>query len=161
MTRAISIRCLRLSDLDRILQIEHSSFGKDAYDRNLFAEFHHKCGDLFLVAVKGRSICGYSIACTGGRTALNRAELVSIAVDPKHRGKGIASVLMDSTLRRLKRRGVVRFHLMVKVTNQTAIRFYEGYGFQKGAIVRRYYEDDADGLRMLKVLRSMTSSPRP
>jgi len=152
MTRAFSIRLLRLSDLDGILQIEHASFKKDAYDRNLFAEFHHKCGELFLVAVAGQNICGYSIACIGGRTASSRAELVSIAVDPKLRGKGIASALMDSTLRRLRRRGVVRLLLMVKVTNKTAIRFYEGYGFHKGRIVRGYYEDGADGWRMAKSL---------
>jgi ribosomal protein S18 acetylase RimI-like enzyme len=103
---------------------------------------------MFLVAVKGRSVCGYMVTCTGGKAAANRAELVSIAVDPKHRGKGIASALMDSTLRRLRRRGVVRLLLMVKVTNRVAIRFYEKYGFCKSRIVRGYYEDGADGWRM-------------
>lgn len=152
MTRVFSIRRFRLSDLDRILQIEHESFGKDAYNRNLFAEFHHKCGELFLVAVRRGNICGYSIACVGGKTASTRAELVSIAVDPKLRGKGIASALMVSTIRRLRRRGVTRLHLKVKVTNQVAIRFYEGYCFQKGRIVRGYYEDGADGRRMSKSL---------
>jgi ribosomal protein S18 acetylase RimI-like enzyme len=152
MNRPFSIRLLRFSDLDGILRIEHASFGKDAYDRNLFAEFHQKCGELFLVAVRHGNISGYSIACIGGKTAFYRAELVSIAVDPKLRGKGIASALMDSTLRRLRRRGVRRLHLMVKVTNKTAIRFYEGYGFEKGRIVRGYYEDGADGWRMSKSL---------
>jgi ribosomal-protein-alanine N-acetyltransferase len=146
MTRAISIRLFRLSDLDRILEIEHASFGKDAYDRNLFADFSHKCGDLFLVAARGRNVCGYMVTCTGGK----RAELVSVAVDPEQRGKGIASALMDSTLRRLRRRGVVRFALTVKVSNQAAIRFYESYGFHKSRVIRRYYEDGADGWRMAK-----------
>ena len=150
MTRAFSIRLLRLSDLDGVLQIEHASFTKDAYDRNLFAEFSHKCGDLFLVAARGRKLCGYMIACIGGRAAANRAELVSIALDPEIRGKGIASALMDSTLRRLRRRGVVRLLLMVKVTNQPAIAFYERYGFTRSRIVRRYYEDGADGWFMAK-----------
>jgi ribosomal-protein-alanine N-acetyltransferase len=150
MTTAFSIRLLRLSDLDRILQIEHASFGKDAYDRNLFADFYHKCGELFLVAVRGRNVCGYMVTCTGGRSPSGRAELISVAVDPKHRGKGIASALMDSTLRRLRRRGIERFALTVKVTNRVAIRFYKGYGFNKSRIVRRYYEDGADAFRMVK-----------
>jgi [ribosomal protein S18]-alanine N-acetyltransferase len=152
MNRPFSIRLIKLSDLDRILSIEHASFGKDAYDRNLFADLIDKCGELFLVAVKGRSICGYIVTCTGGRTA--SAELVSIAVHPKYRGKGIASALMASTLRRLCRRGVARFHLTVKVTNHVAIRFYEGYGFHKSRMVRGYYEDGADGWRMTKDLNS-------
>jgi [ribosomal protein S18]-alanine N-acetyltransferase len=152
MTKRFSIRLFRLSDMDRILQIEHSSFGKDAYDRNLFAEFHHKCGELFLVLCNGPSICGYIVTCTGGRAGNGRAELVSIAVDPSERGKGIASALMDSALRRLRRRGVCRFWLTVKVTNAQAIRFYERYGFSKGRLVHGYYEDGADGRRMEKSL---------
>jgi ribosomal-protein-alanine N-acetyltransferase len=140
---------MRLSDLDRILEIECASFGDEAYDRNLFAEFLHKCGDLFLLAVRGRKVCGYMVTCIGGR-APNGAELVSVAVDPKLRGQGIASALMDSTLRRLRRRGIVRFRLCVKVTNQTAIAFYERYGFTRSRIARQYYEDGADAWLMAK-----------
>jgi ribosomal-protein-alanine N-acetyltransferase len=154
MNRPFSIRLLRFSDLDGILRIEHASFGKDAYDRNLFADLMHQCGELFLVAVNGRSVCGYMVTCTSGRTA--SAELVSTAVAPRHRGKGIASALMASTLRRLRRRGVARFHLTVKVTNRIAIRFYERYGFHKSRIARGYYEDGAHGWRMTRYLNSQS-----
>ena len=151
MIRSFSIRPFRAPDLDRILEIEHASFGKYAWDRNLFAGFSYKCGELFLVGVKDRQICGYILTCVGGM-ASSRAELVSIAVHPDHRGQGIASSLMDATLRRLRRRGISRFHLMVKVTNRRAIRFYERYGFHPGRLVRAYYEDGADGRRMEKLL---------
>jgi ribosomal-protein-alanine N-acetyltransferase len=140
------IRLLRQRDLDAILLVEHASFGKDAYDRNLFAEYSHICGDLFLVAeVRGR-ICGYILTCARG----DRAELVSISVDPPARGKGIASALLESTLRRLRRRKVVRVSLMVRLTNEVARRFYEKYGFTKVRIVRGYYEDGGDGILMRK-----------
>src|SRR5215831_15597320 len=133
------VRKLRLSDLDRILQIEQASFGKDAYDRNLFAEYFRRCGSLFLVADgRGkRGACGYAITCIRG----GRAELVSIAVDPADRGRGAASALLESTLRRLRRRGVRRFHLTVRWTNHPARAFYEKYGFRRRRIVRRYYEN--------------------
>jgi len=144
MTNLFSTRLFRRSDLDRILEIEHASFGRYAWDRNLFADFYHKCGELFLVAVKGRRVCGYILTCLGGRTYC-AAELVSLAVDPRYRSKGVASALMDSTLRRLNRRGILRIHLMVKVTNQR-------YGFQKSRLVRGYYEDGSDGRRMEKLL---------
>lgn len=146
------IRLMRQRDLDAILLVEHTSFGKDAYDRKLFAEYSHTCGGLFLIAEGGptrrRRICGYSLTCTRG----DRAELVSIAVDPSSRGQGIASSLLESTLRRLRRRNVERLSLMVRVTNVAARRFYEKYGFQKGRIVRGYYEDGTDGVAMRKLL---------
>jgi ribosomal-protein-alanine N-acetyltransferase len=145
------VRRLRSSDLDEILIIEHLSFGKDAYDRNLFAEFLHKCGDLFLIVETGRKICGYMITCTRGPGAVGRAELVSVAVNPAMRAKGAASALMDSTLRRLRLRGIGRLGLMVRVTNLEARAFYEKYGFRKIRIVRQYYEDGADGWLMARV----------
>jgi ribosomal-protein-alanine N-acetyltransferase len=144
------IRRLRTSDLDRILKIEEASFGNDAYDRNLFAEYFRKCGELFLVAIRGRRICGYAITCK--RAGCSCAEVISIAVDPAARQKGTASELIASTIRRLRRRHVARLTLMVKVTNRPARRFYEKWGFRKVRRVPKYYEDGKDGIRMAKDL---------
>jgi len=148
MSTPLEIRKFRLADLDRIDEIEKASFGKHAYDRNLFAEFFHKCGDLFLVGERRSIVCGYMLTCVRGE----RAEVVSIAVDPKFRGKGAASALMDSTLRRLRRRSVSRVVLMVKMTNRPARRFYEKYDFRKVRLTPRYYEDGSDGILMARLL---------
>jgi ribosomal-protein-alanine N-acetyltransferase len=146
MPAPLTVRKFRLRDLDPILEIEHASFGKDAYDRNLFAVFFHKCGALFLVAEEKRGVCGYAVTCIRGE----RAELVSIAVNPKDRGRGAASALLKSTLRRLRRRGVARFGLIVRLTNNPAREFYKKYGFRRVRIVRGYYEDGEDGLSMTR-----------
>ena len=152
MDRPFAVRPVRQRDLARILEIEVASFAADAYDRNLFAEYARKCRGLFLVAERGTKVCAYSIAAISPSRLGNRAELVSVAVDPPFLGKGAASALMDSTLRRLRRRGITRLGLMVKVTNQPARAFYEKYGFRKLRRVARYYEDGADGLSLAKDL---------
>lgn len=159
MLARFPVRLATPADLDRILQIEHLSFGKDAYDRNLFAEYFHKCGDLFLVAEGRRKICGYIITCTRGQRVPGRAEIISVAVDPAARGTGAGSALMDSTIRRLRRRGIDRLVLMVKVTNQAARSFYEKYEFHKVRIVRGYYEDGADGWLMARNLSRASRRP--
>lgn len=146
MPERFQIRRLQARDLDRIQRIEHASFGEDAYDRNLFAEYRRKCGELFLVAVRGRRIWGYAITCT--RPTFSTSEVISIAVDPSARQKGAASALLASTLRRLRRRQISRVTLMVKVTNRPARRFYQKWGFRKIRLVPGYYEDGADGIRM-------------
>jgi ribosomal-protein-alanine N-acetyltransferase len=134
------------------LEIETASFGADAYDRNLFAEYTLKCGGLFLVAEWGTKVCAYSIAFIPAGSTGMRAELVSVAVDPAFFGRGAASALMDSTMRRLRRRGITRLGLMVKETNLPARAFYEKYGFRKLRRVARYYEDGSDGLSLAKDL---------
>jgi [ribosomal protein S18]-alanine N-acetyltransferase len=150
MWTGYSIERIEERELERILEIEAASFGKDAYDRKLFAEYLLKCGDLFLGAWKGRKLCGYMLTCI--RVGTRPAELVSVAVDPAHRGKGVAGKLMKSTLRRLRRRGVGRFSLIVKWTNAEALAFYKKYGFTKVRRVRGYYEDGEDGIAMVKEL---------
>jgi ribosomal-protein-alanine N-acetyltransferase len=144
MSQRFSVRRARLSDLDRILAIERAGFGRWAWDRNLFAEYARTCGDLFLVAC-GDRVIGYSITCITRRLLIRRAELVSIAVEPRSRGKGAADTLLSTTLRALKRRGVPRIGLTVKVTNERARAFYEKYGFRKIRRVPHYYEDGEDG----------------
>src|ERR1039457_3806325 len=122
MDKRFVVRPVRQRDLDRILEIEAASFGADAYDRNLFAEYTRKCGGLFLVAELGTKVCAYSIAAISPGRLGTRAELVSMAVAPAFRSKGAASALMDSTLRRLRRRGVTRLALRVKVTDRKSTR---------------------------------------
>lgn len=156
-----SLRRFRLSDMEEALAIERACFGRDAYDRNLFAEYRRLCGALFLViedaepTARGRVgkpvPLGYSIACIcRGRSEM--ANLISIAVVPEARGRGAASLLLSSTIRRLKLRGVERLTLTVRKSNGGAIRFYERHGFTRLRRSLRYYEDGEDGLLMRKEL---------
>jgi [ribosomal protein S18]-alanine N-acetyltransferase len=149
MSGRFSVRPVLQRDLPRILEIEAASFGADAYDRNLFAEYARLSPRLFLV-VETRGVCGYSIACilAGGV----RAELVSLAVAPNFLGSGAAAALLGSTVRRLRLRGVGRLTLTVKITNLRARRFYEKSGFRKLRRAPAYYEDGADGVLMAKDL---------
>ena len=148
MLSPLCVRPVKASDFLPIVEIERESFGPDAYDRNLFAELKRKCGGLFLVASRGNKVLGY--ATTGVRS--RRAELISIAVHSHHRGRGAAAALMDATLRRLRRRGVTRFVLMVKVTNHRAMAFYTKFDFRLQRRVPGYYEDGSDGFLYVKLL---------
>ena len=138
------IRRFRLTDLDRLLEIERSAFPKAAYPRDLFLELYEDCASLFFVALRGRSIAGYSVTCVRPP----RAELVSIAVDRRHRRLGIAGALLRRTLTRLRRLGAVRLNLMVRARNRGAIALYRSFGFRITARVAAYYENGEDGVRM-------------
>jgi ribosomal-protein-alanine N-acetyltransferase len=131
-----------------VLEIERSSFGRDAYPRDLFLELHRDCGPLFFVAKRARRIVGYAVTCEAG----SAAEIVSIAVDSAHRQTGVATALLRHTMERLKRSGVRSLALMVRVANHEAIRLYERLGFCAAGSIPRYYEDRSDGLLMRREL---------
>jgi len=145
----LTVRKLRRRDLDRVLEIERASFGPEAWDRNLFAEFLAS-RDLFLGAWRGGRLCGYLLASARGA----RAELMSIAVDPPARKRGAASALIRAALRQVRRGRAGRFSLMVKTSNREAQGCYAKFGFRRIRRVRAYYEDGSDGLLM-----SLTLAP--
>jgi ribosomal-protein-alanine N-acetyltransferase len=94
------------------------------------------------------------ITCLRGGPKTVRAELVSVAVDPEARHSGAASALLESTLRRLGRRGAARLNLVVRINNLWALAFYEKYGFRRVRVVRGYYEDGGDGIAMARPVAS-------
>jgi ribosomal-protein-alanine N-acetyltransferase len=149
----LSIRRFRLADLDRVMEIERSSFARAAYPRALFLELFQKCGAHFFVARFGPSIAGYSVACSRPP----RAELVSIAVAPNFRRQGAAEALLQRTLVRLRKAGARRLNLTVRRQNRSAIALYRRFGFRNKGRVPAYYENGEDGLRMTLLL----SDPEP
>jgi ribosomal-protein-alanine N-acetyltransferase len=138
------IRRFRAGDLDRLLEIENSAFPKSAYPRELFLELYKDCPKLFYVAMRGRSIAGYSVSCARPP----RAELISIAVDRGHRRLGVADALLRRTLARLRQLGATRLTLTVRTRNRGAIALYRHFGFRRTGRVARYYENGEDGVRM-------------
>jgi ribosomal-protein-alanine N-acetyltransferase len=127
-----------------VIEIERLSFGGDSWDRSMFLEYFERYPELFLIAKAGRRIAGYSITCVTGE----RAELASIAVDPVYRTHGVATALVRYTAGELQRRRVRNWHLMVRIANKPAIRFYKRFGFVRTKTVRNYYADGGDAWRM-------------
>jgi ribosomal protein S18 acetylase RimI-like enzyme len=144
----IRIRRFRRADLDSLMEIERACFPKAAYPRDMFLELYKACGGLFLVANISDSMAGYSVVCVRPP----RAELVSIAVAPTVRRSGVAQALLQQTLVRLRRAGILRLSLMVRSRNRAAIRLYRGFGFRHKGRVAGYYENGEDGIRMTLTL---------
>ena len=75
----------------------------------------------------------------------------NIAVDPDHRGRGIATMVLERLFELTAddaRRG---YTLEVRVSNSTAISLYERLGFESRGIRRGYYTDNReDALIMWK-----------
>src|SRR5690348_13664267 len=93
----------------------------------MFLEFLEKQPELFIVAKMRRRIVGYAIAWVTG----DRAELMSIASDPLYREQGAATEMMESLTRELRKRKVRNWYLMVRIGNESAIRFYRRFGFTR------------------------------
>ena len=140
----ISVRRCHIVDLRSVLAIERASFAEDAWPRELFVELIEECPRLFLLGVVEGRIAGY-VAAVLRREA---GELVSIAVLPRHRGRGVAGALMRRVLVLLQKDNVKQCWLMVRPDNHEAIRLYRAFGFERMRRVKDYYGRGADAWRM-------------
>ncbi|NQE04647.1 putative N-acetyltransferase [ANME-1 cluster archaeon GoMg1] len=138
------IRKFRILDLDAILRIEKKAFPKSPYSRFTFLYYASAYRDNFLVYVqedmrKGlNKIGGYIIFYPEGH-------IVSIAVHPAYRRRGIGAELVGEVLKRTKGNASVE----VRESNEIAKEFYTHLGFSMQSIIQKYYGDE-DALLMIR-----------
>ena len=84
----------------------------------------------------GRKVIGFAVS----RMAADEAEILSIAVDERQRGRGLSRNLLLTHLGHLAGRGVRTIFLEVEENNQPARRLYERMGFAVVGRRERYYQ---------------------
>ncbi|TMK48778.1 MAG: GNAT family N-acetyltransferase, partial [Alphaproteobacteria bacterium] len=83
----------------------------------------------------GRKIIGFAVS----RMAADEAEILSIAIDAAHRGRGLSRELLLTHLGHLAGRGARTIFLEVEEQNEPARRLYEWAGFGVVGRRERYY----------------------
>ena len=134
------IRKFKSNDLREILRLEKKAFPKTPYYAPIFIYYAQLYPNNFLVYVDESShrIFGYIIFYREGH-------ILSIAVDPKYRRKGIGSSLIKEVIKLLDGNAKVE----VRVSNKGAQMFYKKLGFTRSGIISRYY-DNEDAIVMIR-----------
>lgn len=146
----VSIRKFSFKDLSRIMEIERNSFTADTFSENTFLSLYRRCSNLFIAAEVDKIITGYMVTCSYWK----RGRVISIAVDPIYRRKGIGSALVNFTLNQLRASYIKTLELEVRITNSEGICFWKSLGFFILKIVPNYYIDGTDALIMRKLIKS-------
>src|SRR5262249_39616949 len=89
---------------------------------------------------------GKPIGFIMSRLAAGEAEILSVAIAPAWRGRGVSRQLLDLHLRRLAGLGVHAIYLEVGEHNAPACRLYRRAGFTEVGRRQGYYEDGATAL---------------
>ncbi|NKB53173.1 MAG: ribosomal-protein-alanine N-acetyltransferase [Rhizobiaceae bacterium] len=83
-------------------------------------------------------VLGFNIV----RQAEDEAEILSIAVDPKARGRGLGESLMREAILRLRADRIEKLILEVDGSNESAIKLYNKLGFQTVGNRPGYYRNE-------------------
>ncbi len=137
-------------DLPRIAEIHADSF-KHAWDAEELARMMAQDSTVVLVARRSspygtRSPIGFLIL----RIAADEAEVITIAVQPRQRGRGIGKKLMEAGLFRLYSDRCKSLCLEVDSANDSAILLYRSLGFKEVGQRKGYYgNSDGDGTALV------------
>jgi ribosomal-protein-alanine N-acetyltransferase len=86
------------------------------------------------------------------RLAADEAEILTIAVAPQTRRRGVGRALMRAALAEASMRGAEKLFLEVSVRNRAALALYRDIGFIELGMRRGYYADGTDALILGKEL---------
>jgi [ribosomal protein S18]-alanine N-acetyltransferase len=138
----LSIRQAHAEDLPRVAWLEDAAFA-DPWPFELLAyEFGHPRGFLLVASWDDEPPSGYVAFRHGG----GESEMLRLAVDPQERRRGVARILVEHGLDRLRQERVQSCHLEVRMDNISAIAFYQALGFERSGRRKSYYRDGTDAL---------------
>ncbi len=130
--------------------IERSSFGAQSYRKELIEklltdqEFHN------VIAEEGDKKVGYATFFEDARR--KRARLVTIAVVPEYRNRGLAKAMLEFLEKEMRSLGLRTVSLEVGLTNAPATNLYLSKGYRFGGSIPNYYGKGKDALYMEKSL---------
>ena len=140
-----------IRDAPRLAQLHGTSFhrgwGESEFERML-AERNTLVQRLRL----GRKIIGFAVS----RMGADEAEILSIAIDAGHRGKGYSRNLLLTHLGHLAGYGMRSIFLEVEENNHPARRLYQWAGFTVVGRRERYYRQDGEQLNALLMRRDLS-----
>ena len=121
------------ADIDEVARLDASAF-EFPWSRNDF-EGSLKAGHSFLLLRDDETLLGMAVYMQ----IFEQSELLTIAVDPNHQGKGYGKLLLNEVIARLAANRAEILFLEVRVSNHRALSLYKGLGFKEISRRKGYY----------------------
>jgi len=158
MQQQFTLRKFVPDDLQSVMQINRVCLPEN-YTDFFFIDLHQRFPETFIIAEEAGKINGY-IMCRievglsnfGFGGLVRKGHVVSIAVMPQTRRKGMASALIKRSMEGMEYYKAKQDFLEVRVTNEAAISLYKKLGFEITRTINGYYSDGEDAYVMTKKL---------
>jgi len=135
-------------DLDAIVELEARLFPEDAWSApTWWAELAARPRRSYVLARSSDAPAAPVIGYAGVDLAGDTGDIMTVAVDPAYRGRGVGDALVGEMVARARAHGATALLLEVRADNTPARRLYERHAFEHISTRRRYYQPgDVDAL---------------
>ena len=158
MQQTCKLRKFEPNDLQSVIQINHVCLPEN-YTDLFFIDLHERFPEAFIVAEEDGKIEGYimgrievGLSNLGLGGLIRKGHIVSIAVLPQSRRKGVAQGLINTAMDGMRYYKGKQCFLEVRVTNDVGIGLYKKLGFEVSRTINGYYSDGEDAYVMSKKL---------
>lgn len=147
-----------VEDLGSVTRINEACLPEN-YTDIFFIDLYRRYPETFVVAEENGTAAGYimcrievGLSSLGLTGIVKKGHVVSIAVMPEHRRRGVAEALMTTAMEGMRKYNARQCYLEVRVTNEAAVGLYKKLGFEISRTVRGYYADGEDAYVMSRKL---------
>ena len=140
----VSLRSMEETDLAEIVRLERSIF-PDPWPRSAFTDLLADDRWRTLIAENDGKLIGY--ACYLAEAG--ECHLANIAVHADYRRKSVAKQILGHILEVAAENGCEEILLEVRASNQQAISFYRGFGFEELHECPGYYQKPTESAQVM------------
>ena len=158
MQQTFKLRKFTPGDLQSVMKINRLCLPEHYMDF-FFMDLHQRFPETFIVAAQDRKIVGYimcrievGLASFGLGGLIRKGHVVSIAVLPEGRRKGVAQALMSRAIEGMHHYKAKLCYLEVRETNEPGVTLYKKLGFEISRTIKGYYSDGENAYVMSKKL---------
>ncbi len=135
----ITIKPMKQLDIDAVVEIEKESYGNHHWSKeSFFNELSNDLACYFCAFDEEGTLIGYA----GTWQIMEEAHITNIAVKPAFRRRKTGEALLHKLVENCYENKVKYITLEVRVSNKTAIKLYEKYGFKSLGTRKEYYLDN-------------------
>lgn len=143
------VRLAREDDIEAMVSIESACFGSGSWSEATLRALMGR-EDVRALVLEDGSAVAYAMYSVSVQH--ETAEVLSLAVSPRVRRRGLARSLMEAVEEHAGEEGAGTIALFVRTDNHQARNLYLSLGYKVLALCASYYEDGGDAYLMVKHL---------
>ena len=158
MLETFKLRKFKPDDLQDVMRINRVCLPEN-YTDMFFIDLHERFPETFIVAEEKGELVGYimsrievGLSNFGLGGLVRKGHVVSLAVMPQARRKGVASALINAAMEGMCNYKAKQIYLEVRVTNEAGVNLYKKVGLEITRTIPGYYSDGEDAYVMSKKL---------
>ena len=151
-TLHIHIRLATTDDLETLYGIERECFTLEAFTKEQLAYLLKNPKSISLIARVDNEIAGFIIGLIYNHGTTRAGHVYTIDVAVKHRRRGVGLRLLWELEQRFVENDVESCYLEAHRGNVAALELYRKHGYVDVSILKDFYAEQVDGVRLMKRL---------